>query len=148
MSDNTEEISCGAPPPLLPHVLFCACDDDGAADVGGEEFPEEGAPAMGGGEVVPPMGGGGGAGAGAADGPTFRTIKLGASAECAELLKLEPLRLGPPRTGPGLLLNKVVTAQYTALNFVPKNLWNQFHRMTNCYFLFISFLQVGDGVAH
>jgi hypothetical protein len=66
MSDDAEQIGCGAPLPLIPQAWFFACGDDGAADVGGEEFPEEGEPAMGGGEVVPPTGGAGGAGAGAA----------------------------------------------------------------------------------
>ncbi|CAN0532771.1 unnamed protein product, partial [Ectocarpus sp. 12 AP-2014] len=33
------------------------------------------------------------------------------------------------------------TQQYTALNFVFKNLWEQFHRPANVYFLGISILQ-------
>lgn len=34
-----------------------------------------------------------------------------------------------------------VTTQYTALNFPVKNLWEQFHRPANVYFLGISILQ-------
>ena len=38
--------------------------------------------------------------------------------------------------------NKVRTAKYTALSFVPKNLWFQFHNIANIYFLFIIILGV------
>mmetsp|Transcript_91190 Transcript_91190/g.162391 ORF Transcript_91190/g.162391 Transcript_91190/m.162391 type:complete len:1119 (+) Transcript_91190:76-3432(+) len=38
--------------------------------------------------------------------------------------------------------NKVVTAHYTAANFVPKNLMEQFSKAANLYFLFLSGLQV------
>jgi len=38
--------------------------------------------------------------------------------------------------------NKVCTSQYTAKNFIPKNLWMQFHRSINLYFLAIAVLQV------
>ena len=31
--------------------------------------------------------------------------------------------------------NEVITSRYTAYNFVPKNLWEQFHNMANIYFL-------------
>lgn len=33
--------------------------------------------------------------------------------------------------------NAVQTTKYTLLNFIPKNLWEQFHRFANIYFLFI-----------
>ena len=39
--------------------------------------------------------------------------------------------------------NKVRTAKYTPLSFVPKNLWFQFHNIANVYFLFIIILSVG-----
>lgn len=38
--------------------------------------------------------------------------------------------------------NKIRTAKYTALSFVPKNLWFQFHNIANVYFLFIIILSV------
>lgn len=38
--------------------------------------------------------------------------------------------------------NKIRTAKYTALTFVPKNLWLQFHNIANNYFLFIIILSV------
>jgi hypothetical protein len=33
--------------------------------------------------------------------------------------------------------NEISTSKYTVLNFIPKNLYEQFHRMTNIYFLII-----------
>ena len=36
--------------------------------------------------------------------------------------------------------NMVSTTKYTALTFLPKNLFEQFHRMANIYFLFIVIL--------
>lgn len=39
--------------------------------------------------------------------------------------------------------NKIRTAKYTPLSFVPKNLWFQFHNIANIYFLFIIILSVG-----
>lgn len=36
--------------------------------------------------------------------------------------------------------NKIRTTKYTPLNFVPKNLWYQFHNIANIYFLFIVIL--------
>ena len=33
--------------------------------------------------------------------------------------------------------NRIRTAKYTILTFLPKNLFEQFHRVTNCYFLAI-----------
>lgn len=38
--------------------------------------------------------------------------------------------------------NKVRTAKYTPLSFVPKNLWYQFHNIANVYFLFLIILTV------
>lgn len=38
--------------------------------------------------------------------------------------------------------NKIRTAKYTPLSFVPKNLWFQFHNIANVYFLFIVILSV------
>ncbi|XP_078669323.1 phospholipid-transporting ATPase VA-like isoform X2 [Branchiostoma floridae x Branchiostoma belcheri] len=36
--------------------------------------------------------------------------------------------------------NKIQTTKYTILSFLPKNLFEQFHRLANCYFLFIVLL--------
>lgn len=38
--------------------------------------------------------------------------------------------------------NKIRTAKYTPLSFIPKNLWFQFHNIANIYFLFIIILGV------
>ena len=38
--------------------------------------------------------------------------------------------------------NKIRTAKYTPISFVPKNLWFQFHNIANIYFLFIIILGV------
>jgi phospholipid-translocating ATPase len=38
--------------------------------------------------------------------------------------------------------NKIRTAKYTPLSFVPKNLWYQFHTIANVYFLFLIILAV------
>jgi phospholipid-translocating ATPase len=38
--------------------------------------------------------------------------------------------------------NKVRTAKYTPISFVPKNIWFQFHNIANIYFLFIIILSV------
>lgn len=40
--------------------------------------------------------------------------------------------------------NKVRTAKYTPISFVPKNLFFQFHNIANIYFLFITILAVSD----
>lgn len=39
--------------------------------------------------------------------------------------------------------NKIRTAKYTPISFVPKNLWLQFHNVANIYFLFVVILSVG-----
>ena len=38
--------------------------------------------------------------------------------------------------------NKIRTAKYTPISFIPKNLWFQFHNIANIYFLFIIILSV------
>ena len=40
--------------------------------------------------------------------------------------------------------NKIRTAKYTPLSFVPKNLWFQFHNVANIYFFFIIILSVSS----
>lgn len=73
---------------------------------------------------------------------TYRTVELSNSATTAELLADEPYRPGPPSSGPGVSWNRVITSQYTLMNFLPKNLFHQFHRSTNCYFLLVSCMQM------
>ncbi|KAL8190167.1 UNVERIFIED_CONTAM: putative phospholipid-transporting ATPase VA [Gekko kuhli] len=36
--------------------------------------------------------------------------------------------------------NRLKTTKYTALSFLPKNLFEQFHRLANVYFVFIALL--------
>ncbi|KAK4948210.1 phospholipid transporting ATPase, partial [Elasticomyces elasticus] len=38
--------------------------------------------------------------------------------------------------------NKIRTAKYTAVSFIPKNLWYQFHNIANMYFFFIIILGI------
>ena len=38
--------------------------------------------------------------------------------------------------------NKIRTAKYTPLSFIPKNLWFQFHNIANIFFLFLVILNV------
>jgi phospholipid-translocating ATPase len=40
--------------------------------------------------------------------------------------------------------NKIRTAKYTPLSFIPKNLWFQFHNVANIFFLFIVILVVSN----
>jgi phospholipid-translocating ATPase len=38
--------------------------------------------------------------------------------------------------------NKIRTAKYTPVSFIPKNIWYQFHNIANVYFLFLIILTV------
>eukprot|EP00357_Protocruzia_adherens_P031663 CAMPEP_0115028812 /NCGR_PEP_ID=MMETSP0216-20121206/36574_1 /TAXON_ID=223996 /ORGANISM="Protocruzia adherens, Strain Boccale" /LENGTH=1250 /DNA_ID=CAMNT_0002405169 /DNA_START=45 /DNA_END=3797 /DNA_ORIENTATION=- len=38
--------------------------------------------------------------------------------------------------------NKISTAKYNVITFLPKNLWEQFHKLANVYFLVIAVMQV------
>lgn len=40
--------------------------------------------------------------------------------------------------------NKIRTAKYTPLSFIPKNLWFQFHNIANIFFLFLVILVVSS----
>jgi hypothetical protein len=71
----------------------------------------------------------------------FAATRVGDDVGTKDALDEEPRRPGPPVTGPGVQHNEVITSQYTVQNFIFKNLWKQFHRPANCYFLFISGLQ-------
>uniref|UniRef100_A0A8C8S012 Phospholipid-transporting ATPase n=1 Tax=Pelusios castaneus TaxID=367368 RepID=A0A8C8S012_9SAUR len=56
----------------------------------------------------------------------------------SNLLLPEP-EVEKPRRGP-LASNRLKTTKYTALSFLPKNLFEQFHRLANVYFVFIALL--------
>lgn len=51
-------------------------------------------------------------------------------------------RLTVFKSGSEYCNNKVITSHYTTLNFVPKNVLEQFTKPANCYFLFLAILQV------
>lgn len=44
--------------------------------------------------------------------------------------------------------NKIRTAKYTPLSFIPKNLWFQFHNVANIFFLFVIILVVRAETPH
>ncbi|XP_006017133.1 probable phospholipid-transporting ATPase VA isoform X2 [Alligator sinensis] len=54
-------------------------------------------------------------------------------------LLLPGLEVEKPKGGP-LANNRLKTTKYTALSFLPKNLFEQFHRLANVYFVFIALL--------
>ena len=37
--------------------------------------------------------------------------------------------------------NKISTSKYNCITFLPKNLWEQFHKLANVYFLILAILQ-------
>ena len=43
--------------------------------------------------------------------------------------------------------NLVRTTKYTCLNFLPKNLWEQFTKLANAYFLMMAAIQLIPGIA-
>ena len=45
-------------------------------------------------------------------------------------------------TPPRCRVLQVTTTKYTVFSFLPKNLWEQFQRIANIYFLVISLLQI------
>lgn len=45
-----------------------------------------------------------------------------------------------------LASNRLKTTKYTALSFLPKNLFEQFHRLANVYFVFIALLNFAPAV--
>lgn len=55
---------------------------------------------------------------------------------------LQPLPGAPDDSERGAHLadNRLKTTKYTALSFLPKNLFEQFHRLANVYFVFIALL--------
>ncbi|XP_053240092.1 phospholipid-transporting ATPase VA isoform X1 [Podarcis raffonei] len=56
---------------------------------------------------------------------------------CSNLLAPWPEAENPP---PPPANNRLKTTKYTALSFLPKNLFEQFHRLANVYFVFIALL--------
>ena len=63
----------------------------------------------------------------------FRTLSISDQSVTASRLLEETTN-----PGGGLMKNKVITSQYTRLNFLIKNGFKQFQRITNRYFLMIS----------
>ena len=43
--------------------------------------------------------------------------------------------------------NNVRTAKYTIWDFIPKNLFNQFKKLANCYFLIITYMQTVKSIS-
>ena len=60
--------------------------------------------------------------------------------EAAECVELRAIRVQV--TGQRFCSNRVSTAKYNALSFLPCFLFEQFRRYSNCFFLFIALLQV------
>ena len=52
-----------------------------------------------------------------------------------------------PRSDENATNNTVSTSKYTLLSFIPKNLFEFFRVVANCYFLLISILQVGTDLS-
>eukprot|EP00457_Paulinella_chromatophora_P000134 gb/GEZN01000134.1/.p1 GENE.gb/GEZN01000134.1/~~gb/GEZN01000134.1/.p1 ORF type:complete len:1594 (-),score=227.78 gb/GEZN01000134.1/:1866-6419(-) len=52
-----------------------------------------------------------------------------------------------PEDADYLLDNYIITSHYTIINFIPKNLFEQFHSIANLYFLFIGILQMIPSVS-
>ena len=44
------------------------------------------------------------------------------------------------------MYHSLTLLQYTAWNFIPKNLFEQFHRVANFYFLCVALIEVRDTV--
>uniref|UniRef100_A0A7S2WGS7 Phospholipid-transporting ATPase n=1 Tax=Rhizochromulina marina TaxID=1034831 RepID=A0A7S2WGS7_9STRA len=74
-------------------------------------------------------------------GLAFRQIFIGDEERTESELAREPSKGGGTRD------NLVVTSLYTWWNFIPLNLWKQFQRRQNVYFLFISILQTIDKIS-
>lgn len=66
-----------------------------------------------------------------------RTSGATEAAECVELRAIQ-IQV----TGQRFCSNRVSTAKYNALSFLPCFLFEQFRRYSNCFFLFIALLQV------
>lgn len=74
-------------------------------------------------------------GAESSDSGTNRTIYFNIPIPESERDEEGHLKVTYPR-------NKIRTAKYTPLTFVPKNVWLQFHNIANIYFLFVIILNV------
>lgn len=57
------------------------------------------------------------------------------------VFKMRTIVVGRGREVNKYASNSVSTAKYTVFNFIPKFLFEQFHRFSNCFFLFIAILQ-------
>ena len=59
-----------------------------------------------------------------------------------ESVKCTPAAIPPSvKAPPRYAVNTVVTSKYTFLNFLPLFLWEQFSRIANSYFLFVSLVE-------
>ena len=62
-------------------------------------------------------------------GPKFRRVVPNHCCEMAEKTKSHPNK--------GYASNRIKTTKYSVITFLPKNLFEQFHRFANLYFLFV-----------
>ncbi|XP_063587214.1 phospholipid-transporting ATPase IF-like isoform X2 [Penaeus indicus] len=56
--------------------------------------------------------------------------------------KIPPEEMADPVVIPKYMSNNIKTSKYTFLNFIPKNLFEQFRRIANFYFLCVAIIQV------
>ncbi|KAG0227094.1 hypothetical protein BGW42_003152 [Actinomortierella wolfii] len=67
------------------------------------------------------------------------------SKRSARVIPINPLRTTPliqPETGKPFISNSVTTARYSFWDFLPKQLYAQFSKIANVYFLFVASLQM------
>ena len=72
--------------------------------------------------------------------PEEEDDRTSGATEPAECIELRAIRI--QATGQRFCGNRVSTAKYNALSFLPCFLFEQFRRYSNCFFLFIALLQV------
>jgi hypothetical protein len=59
-----------------------------------------------------------------------------------EMVKPREILINDSNEHQKFMKNDIKTTKYSVPFFIPKNLWEQFHRVANVYFLFICILQV------
>jgi len=79
--------------------------------------------------------------------PKWRRDISNTSKSEAEEIETRTLHIRDPESAHLFPDNTVSTAKYSFLNFLPKNLWEQFRRIANIYFLLISILQVSTDLS-
>lgn len=68
--------------------------------------------------------------------------------QTVRIIPVIPERKGPlidPQTNTPFIKNFITTSRYTFWNFLPKQLWYQFSKVANIYFLFVAALQAIPG---